>query len=97
MSDAVNGYQPNFGIIAPSYQTNVPKKSFCIDALLSKSHQAANGGDHSPEANRFLSDDDTLNKYSDDQREYMSSPEDGMSRYYTQACYYPFIFKIRMQ
>lgn len=38
-------------------------------------------GDQSPEANRFLSDDDTANKYIDDQREYMSSPEDGMSRW----------------
>lgn len=79
-ADAVGGYQPGFTNTVLPYQTNVPpKKSFCIDALLSKSHRAVNG-DHSPEANRFLSDDDTANKYSDDQREYMSSPEDGMSR-----------------
>lgn len=79
-ADAVGGYQQSFANAVTPYQTSIPpKKSFCIDALLSKSHRAVNG-DHSPEANRFLSDDDTANKYSDDQREYMSSPEDGMSR-----------------
>ena len=80
ISDSVAGYQQSFANTVPPYHTNVPpKKSFCIDALLSKNHRAMNG-DQSPEANRFLSDDDTANKYIDDQREYMSSPEDGMSR-----------------
>lgn len=80
ISDGIGGYQQNFANVVGSYQTNVPpKKSFCIDALLSKNHQS--NGDHSPDANRFLSDDDTGNKYSDDQRDYMSSPEDGISRY----------------
>lgn len=74
------GYQQTFNSVH-TYQTNVPpKKSFCIDALLSKNHQT-NGGDQSPDGGRFLSDDDTANKYSDDQREYMSSPEDEISRY----------------
>lgn len=78
MSDGI-GYQQSFANSVSTYQTNVPsKKSFCIDALLSKNHQS--NGDQSPDANRFLSDDDTGNKYSDDQREYMSSPEDGISR-----------------
>lgn len=73
------GYQQTFANAVAPYQTNVqPKKSFCIDALLSKNHQG--NGDQSPEGNRFFSDDDTGNKYSDDQREYMSSPEDGISR-----------------
>lgn len=79
MVDTFGGYQQSFANSVVPYQTNVPpKKSFCIDALLSKSHQS--NGDQSPDANRFLSDDDTANKYSDDQREYMSSPEDGISR-----------------
>lgn len=77
--DSIGGYQQSFANSVATYQTNVPtKKSFCIDALLSKNHQS--NGDQSPDANRFLSDDDTANKYSDDQREYMSSPEDGISR-----------------
>lgn len=82
------GYQQTFANSMHTYQTNVPpKKSFCIDALLSKNHQTngnggggGGGGDQSPDGGRFLSDDDTANKYSDDQREYMSSPEDGISR-----------------
>ncbi|XP_031618273.1 brain-specific homeobox protein [Contarinia nasturtii] len=79
VSDSIGGYQQNFVNTVGPYQTNIPpKKSFCIDALLSKNHQS--NGDHSPDANRFLSDDDTGNKYSDDQRDYMSSPEDGISR-----------------
>lgn len=79
INDAIGNYQQSFANAVAPYQTNVqPKKSFCIDALLSKNHQ--NNGDQSPEGNRFLSDDDTGNKYSDDQREYMSSPEDGISR-----------------
>lgn len=80
IADSFSGYQQSFAnsMVVP-YQTNVPpKKSFCIDALLSKNHQG--NGDQSPDANRFLSDDDTGIKYSDDQREYMSSPEDGISR-----------------
>lgn len=80
IADNLSGYQQNFANSVATYHTNVaPKKSFCIDALLSKNHQS-NGDDQSPDANRFLSDDDTANKYSDDQREYMSSPEDGISR-----------------
>lgn len=85
------GYQQTFANSVHPYQTNVPpKKSFCIDALLSKNHQTNGGGgggiggiggDQSPDGGRFLSDDDTANKYSDDQREYMSSPEDEISRY----------------
>lgn len=79
IADNLGGYQQTFANSVSPYQTNVPpKKSFCIDALLSKNHQS--NGDQSPDANRFLSDDDTGNKYSDDQREYMSSPEDGISR-----------------
>lgn len=79
ISDGFGGYQQSFANSVVPYQTSVPpKKSFCIDALLSKNHQS--NGDQSPDANRFLSDDDTGNKYSDDQREYMSSPEDGISR-----------------
>lgn len=79
LTDGIANYQQNFANAVAPYQTSVqPKKSFCIDALLSKNHQS--NGDHSPEANRFLSDDDIANKYSDDQREYMSSPEDGISR-----------------
>ncbi|XP_055325102.1 brain-specific homeobox protein isoform X2 [Sitodiplosis mosellana] len=79
IGDNFGGYQQSFANSVVPYQTNVPpKKSFCIDALLSKNHQS--NGDQSPDANRFLSDDDTGNKYSDDQREYMSSPEDGISR-----------------
>lgn len=79
MNESIGGYQQTFANAVAPYQTNVqPKKSFCIDALLSKNHQG--NGDQSPEGNRFFSDDDTGNKYSDDQREYMSSPEDGISR-----------------
>lgn len=79
IADNLSGYQQSFASSVATYQTHVPpKKSFCIDALLSKNHQT--NGDQSPDANRFLSDDDTANKYSDDQREYMSSPEDGISR-----------------
>lgn len=79
MTDPLGGYQQSFANAVHTYQTNVPpKKSFCIDALLSKNHQT--NGDQSPDGGRFLSDDDTANKYSDDQREYMSSPEDGISR-----------------
>lgn len=79
IADNLSNYQQSFANTVVTYQTNVPpKKSFCIDALLSKNHQR--NGDQSPDANRFLSDDDTVNKYSDDQREYMSSPEDGISR-----------------
>lgn len=78
IADSLNGYQQSFANSVAPYQTNIPpKKSFCIDALLSKNQ---NNGDQSPDAQRFLSDDDTANKYSDDQREYMSSPEDGISR-----------------
>lgn len=74
-----DGYQQNFSNSVTAYQTVVPpKKSFCIDALLSKNHQTI--GDRSPETNRFLSDDDAIRKYSDDQREYASSPEDNISR-----------------
>lgn len=82
----INGYSsdgyPNYMNPLTSYQTAVgqPKKSFCIDALLSKNSR--NGaGDHSPDANRFLHDDDAAHKYTDDQREYASSPEDGNSRW----------------
>lgn len=79
LNEQIGSYQQSFANAVAPYQTNVqPKKSFCIDALLSKNHQS--NGDQSPEGNRFLSDDDTGNKYSDDQREYMSSPEDGISR-----------------
>lgn len=75
-----DGYQQNFTNSMTQYQTSVqPKKSFCIDALLSKNHHS--NGDQSPETNRFLSDDDGAQKYSDDQREYASSPEDGISRW----------------
>lgn len=78
IADNLSGYQQNFANTVAPYQTNIPpKKSFCIDALLSKNQS---NGDQSPDAQRFLSDDDTANKYSDDQREYMSSPEDGISR-----------------
>lgn len=81
INDPLGGYQQSFANAVHTYQTNVPpKKSFCIDALLSKNHQA--NGDQSPDGGRFLSDDDTANKYSDDQREYMSSPEDEISRYF---------------
>lgn len=71
-----DGYQPNY--VQP-YQTTVvpPKKSFCIDALLSKNNR---NGDHSPDTNRFTNDDDAAHKYHDDQREYASSPDDGNSR-----------------
>lgn len=78
-ADGIGANHQNFFNANAQYQTSVPpKKSFCIDALLSKNHQ--NTGEHSPETNRFLSDDDNGHKYSDDQREYMSSPEDGISR-----------------
>lgn len=78
IADNMSSYQQNFANAVAPYQTNVPqKKSFCIDALLSKNQS---NGDQSPDTNRFLSDDDTGNKYSDDQREFMSSPEDGISR-----------------
>lgn len=78
-ADGIGPYQQNFINSGAPYQTSVPpKKSFCIDALLSKNHQ--NTGEQSPETNRFLSDDDGAHKYSDDQREYMSSPEDAISR-----------------
>lgn len=74
-----DGYQPNYVNPLQSYQTTVvpPKKSFCIDALLSKNSQ---NGDHSPDANRFSNDEDAAHKYHDEQREYTSSPEDGNSR-----------------
>lgn len=79
IADNLSGYQQSFANTVAPYQTNIPpKKSFCIDALLSKNHQS--NGDQSPDTNRFLSDDDNANKFCDDQREYMSSPEDGISR-----------------
>lgn len=75
-----DGYQPNYVNPLQSYQTTAmpPKKSFCIDALLSKNNQ---NGDHSPDANRFSNDEDVAHKYHDDQREYASSPDDGNSRW----------------
>lgn len=75
-----DGYQPNYVNPLQSYQTTAmpPKKSFCIDALLSKNNQ---NGDHSPDANRFSNDEDAAHKYHDDQREYASSPDDGNSRW----------------
>lgn len=87
-----DGYQQSFvNAVSSPYTTNIPpKKSFCIDALLSKNQSAAatahesgsdGGGDHASDGNRFLSDEDTSQKYGDDQREYTSSPEDGISRY----------------
>lgn len=80
-----DGYQPNYVNPLQSYQTTVvpPKKSFCIDALLSKNSQ---NGDHSPDANRFSNDEDAAHKYHDDRREYASSPEDGNSRWVQNAC-----------
>lgn len=77
-----DGYQPNYiGSIA-SYQTSVPpKKSFCIDALLSKNNQnTMRSGRHSPETIRYINDDDGSQKYSDDNREYTSSPDEMNSR-----------------
>lgn len=77
-----DGYQPNYiGSIA-SYQTSVPpKKSFCIDALLSKNNQnPIKSGQHSPETIRYLNDDDMSHKYNDDNREYTSSPDEMNSR-----------------
>lgn len=69
-------YQSNF-VNSVSYTTNLqPKKSFCIDALLSKTK--ANGNYSPPSTQR--NDDDGMQSYADDRREYTSSPEDGMSR-----------------
>lgn len=82
VSYASDGYHPNYiGSIA-SYQTSVPpKKSFCIDALLSKNSQhTAIAGQHSPETIRYLSEEEAAHKYSDDNREYASSPDDMNSR-----------------
>lgn len=74
-----DNYQPNYINPLQSHQTTVvpPKKSFCIDALLSKNSR---NGDHSPDANHFSNDEDVAHKYHDDQREYASSPDDGNSR-----------------
>lgn len=71
-------YQSNFVNSMNSYTTNLqPKKSFCIDALLSKSKA---NGNYSPQLNRSMTEDDGAHSYTDDRREYASSPEDGMSR-----------------
>lgn len=78
-----DGYQPNYIGSVPSYQTSMPpKKSFCIDALLSKNGQSAgaNAGQHSPETIRYLSEEDMAQKYGDDNREYASSPDEINSR-----------------
>ena len=71
-------YQSNFVNSVNAYTTNLqPKKSFCIDALLSKSKA---NGNYSPPLNRTMAEDDGQHSYADDRREYASSPEDGMSR-----------------
>lgn len=73
-------YQSNFVNSVNSYTTNLqPKKSFCIDALLSKSKA---NGNYSPPLNRSMNEDDGTHSYSDDRRDYASSPEDGISRYF---------------
>lgn len=79
---STDGYQPNYIGAMTSYQTSMPpKKSFCIDALLSKNsaNAAGNATAHSPETIRYVNDDDA-GKYSDEQREYASSPDEGNSR-----------------
>lgn len=70
-------YQSNF-VNSVSYTTNLqPKKSFCIDALLSKTKA---NGNYSPPSTKLINEDDGMQSYADDRREYTSSPEDGMSR-----------------
>lgn len=72
-------YHSNFVNSLNAHTTNLqPKKSFCIEALLSKSKA---NGNYSPPPNKLAADDDGAQSYAmDDRREYMSSPEDGMSR-----------------
>lgn len=65
--------------------TSPPKKSFCIDALLSKTQtdqQQHNNGDRSvsPNSNRFLSDEDNFRKYSEDRGDFTPSPDGDTSR-----------------
>lgn len=72
-------YQSNFVNSVNAHTTNLqPKKSFCIDALLSKSKA---NGNYSPPSNKLSLDDDVAQSYAmDDRREYMSSPDDAISR-----------------
>lgn len=71
-------YQSNFVNAVNSYTTNLqPKKSFCIDALLSKSKV---NGNQSPPTTKPSSEDEAIQQYTDDRRDYASSPDDDISR-----------------
>ena len=91
-----NGYQPNGNFTQSNYIHRIGvndsknqytlsppplKKSFCIDALLSKNQSENNNDERSAaNVNRFLTDEDSFRKYTDDRAECTPSPEDDTSR-----------------
>lgn len=60
-----------------------PRKSFCIDALLSKSQSGLCGdinADRSIHANDCMTDEEALKRFSEDRKDSTPSPDDAISR-----------------
>lgn len=60
-----------------------PRKSFCIDALLSKNQSGLCGdmnAERSVHVNDCMSDEEALKRFSEDRKDLTPSPDDAMSR-----------------
>lgn len=61
-----------------------PRKSFCIDALLSENQSGICGeitSDRSIHANDCMTDEEALKRFSEDRRDLTPSPDDAISRF----------------
>ncbi|XP_037039552.1 transcription factor LBX1 [Bradysia coprophila] len=80
-----NGYSHSKEIYQHNHFTSSPppRKSFCIDALLSENQSGLCGdinADRSIHANDCMTDEEALKRFSEDRKDLTPSPDDAMSR-----------------